>query len=101
MEKEKRDAMIFKAFSDYQRLKILSMLRLGERCACEILDELNIVQSTLSHHMKILCESGIVIGRKEGKWVYYSINKRGQKEIVELLKEVTTVSKNPIKRKSC
>ena len=51
---------IFKALSDTNRLLILNMLRSGEKCACKILEELHIGQSTLSHHMKILCDSGIV-----------------------------------------
>lgn len=68
---------IFKAFCDENRLQILEMLRTEERCACKLLDELNITQPTLSHHMKILCEADIVQGRKVGKWVHYTINPVG------------------------
>lgn len=75
----KRTATIFKAFCDENRIKILQMLQTGEKCACKLLDEMNITQPTLSHHMKILCDSGIVDGRKEGKWMYYSISKTGVK----------------------
>ena len=64
---EKKMALIFKAFCDENRIRILKMLRSGEKCACKMLDELNVTQPTLSHHMKILCDSGIVLGRKEGK----------------------------------
>ena len=71
--KEKDIALIFKALGDENRIRILKMLRSGEKCACKLLEELNIRQPTLSHHMKILCESGLVKGRKEGKWMYYSI----------------------------
>lgn len=53
------------------------MHRTGEKCACKLLDDLHITQSTLSHHMKILCDAGIVQGRKDGKWVYYSISPEG------------------------
>ena len=69
----KKMAAIFKAFCDENRLHILDLLRDGERCACSILDEMQITQPTLSHHMKILCDPGIVVGRKEGKWMHYSI----------------------------
>lgn len=73
----KKTAVIFKAFCDENRVKILQMLQSGEKCACKLLDEMNITQPTLSHHMKILCDSGIVEGRKEGKWMYYSISGAG------------------------
>ena len=74
---EKRTAVIFKAFCDENRIKILHLLKSGEKCACKLLEEMNITQPTLSHHMKILCDSGIVIGRKEGKWMHYSISSDG------------------------
>lgn len=65
------DAMkVFKAFCDENRLKILEQLRTGEKCACKLLDDLYITQSTLSHHMKLLCDADIVQGRKDGKWVH-------------------------------
>lgn len=73
----KKTAAIFKAFCDENRIKILQLLRGGEKCACMLLEEMNITQPTLSHHMKILCDSGIVTGRKEGKWMHYSISEAG------------------------
>ena len=81
----KETARVFKAFCDENRLQILEMLRSGEKCACMLLDELQISQSTLSHHMKILCDSGIVQGRKEGKWVHYSIDPAGAERARKLL----------------
>lgn len=83
------DAQVFKAFCDVNRLQILEMLRTGEKCACKLLEELQIGQSTLSHHMKILCDSGIVVGRKEGKWTHYSISESGSRHAGELLKILT------------
>ena len=74
---EKKTALIFKAFCDENRIRILNLLSTGEKCACKLLEELNITQPTLSHHMKILCDSGIVVGRKEGKWTHYSISANG------------------------
>ena len=85
-------AKVFKAFSDENRLRILEMLRAGEKCACVLLEDLEISQPTLSHHMKILCESGIVIGRKKGKWTHYSIATEGAEAAQYLLKELTTVN---------
>jgi len=86
---EKEIAVIFKAFCDENRVKILNILRSGEKCACRLLEALNVTQPTLSHHMKILCESGIVSGRKEGKWMYYSLSDDGlqrAQECIEFLK---------------
>ncbi len=67
-------ALICKALSDSNRLQIIQMLSDGEKCACKLLEKFEITQPTLSHHMKILCECGLVNTRKEGKWSHYSIN---------------------------
>ena len=84
----KRIASMFKAFCDENRLQILYLLRDGEMCACSILDEMHITQPTLSHHMKILCDSGVVVGRKEGKWMHYSISEDGLKNAIHYLNEL-------------
>lgn len=83
---------VFKAFCDENRLMILNLLRSGEKCACVILEELDIAQSTLSHHMKILCESGIIDSRKEGKWTYYSMSSEGTERAKDLLTELTNLT---------
>ncbi len=82
---------VFKAFSDENRLQILELLRSGEKCACKLLDDLHISQSTLSHHMKLLCDAGVVRGRKEGKWVHYSIDSEGAQRAVALMKRQVTL----------
>ena len=86
------NAKVFKAFCDENRLQILELLQTGEKCACVLLEDLNISQPTLSHHMKILCESGIIVGRKEGKWTHYSISPNGAEAAQALLKMLTTVT---------
>ena len=68
---------VFKAFADENRVRVLELLCEGEQCACVLLDDLNIKQPTLSHHMKILCDSGLVVSRRDGRWNYYSINDSG------------------------
>ena len=78
-------ARVFKALADENRLRILDLLCSGEKCACELLEDLQISQSTLSHHMKLLCDAGIVYGRKDGKWVYYSIQDEGVERVQALL----------------
>ena len=85
-------AKVFKALSDEHRLMILELLKDEEKCACIILKSLNIVQSTLSHHMKILCESGIVNSRKEGKWMHYSLSKKGCELIKMFLINLTLIN---------
>lgn len=67
-------AVICKALGDTNRLQIVQMLSDGEKCGCKLLEAFEITQPTLSHHMKILCECGLVNDRKEGKWHYYSLN---------------------------
>ena len=74
---EKNTALVFKAFCDENRIKILNILSTGEKCACKLLEALSVTQPTLSHHMKILCDSGVVSARKEGKWMYYSLSHEG------------------------
>lgn len=86
-------AKVFKAFCDENRITILQMLQSGEKCACILLDELDISQSTLSHHMKILVDSGVVNARKEGKWTHYSISEEGSKKAEQLLIQITSVDR--------
>lgn len=88
---EKKIAAIFKAFCDENRIRILKLLLSGEKCACVLLEDLHISQPTLSHHMKTLCDSGIVAGRKEGKWMHYSISKAGANAAAQYLQALTTV----------
>lgn len=83
-------ARVFKAFCDEKRLRIIELLRSGEKCACVLIEQLNMPQSSLSYHMKILCESGIVDSRPEGKWTYYKISEKGSDEAMVLLKAITT-----------
>jgi len=86
----KKNATIFKAFCDEKRLAILDLLRSGEKCACVLIDEMEIGQSSLSYHMKILCESGVVDSRQEGKWTHYRLSESGSKYAAELLVQLTT-----------
>ena len=70
-----------KVLSDPHRIHILQMLVSGEKCASELLEQFTISQPTLSHHMKILCDAGIVTGRKEGRWTHYSISQENAAQI--------------------
>ncbi len=80
------EANVFKAFCDEKRLRILDLLRDGEKCACVLNEEMGMPQSTLSYHMKILCESGAVLPRQDGKWTHYRISPDGVREASEILR---------------
>ena len=82
-------ARIFKALSDPRRIQILELLQSGEKCACVLIDRMQMPQSSLSYHMKILCESHLVVGRNEGKWTHYRIDPFGSAIAVELLRQLT------------
>ncbi len=86
-----QQAKVFKAFCDEKRLAILQELRSGEKCACILIDKLGIAQSALSYHMKILCESGVVDSRQEGKWTHYHISDEGSANAKKLLEEITSL----------
>lgn len=84
-------AFSMKALSDETRIKIFEMLSHSELCACNILEEFNITQPTLSYHMKTLCECGLVRSRKDGSKTFYSIDK---KSLGDLRKFIDTIDGN-------
>ncbi len=67
----------FKAIGEETRYKILIMLIKEEMCICELIEELKLSQSAVSHHVKILKQANLVNDRRNGKWIFYSINKEG------------------------
>jgi len=96
MEEYLEYAKIFKALGDPKRAMIVDMLSCGELCACMILEKFEMSQSTLSHHMKILCECGLVKGREQGKWTYYSLNTETVRRIKQFLSNITSDKENCI-----
>lgn len=79
-----RAVALFHALSDSTRLEILEMLRGGERCVCELQDELDAAQSRLSFHLKVLKDAGLVADRRDGRWSYYSIMPDALAEVHDL-----------------
>src|SRR3954463_684953 len=69
-----RAADIFHALSDQIRVDVVVLLLDGERCVCDLMDDLGLAQSRLSWHLKTLVDAGVISGRKEGRWIYYSLN---------------------------
>lgn len=82
-------ALLCKALGDTNRLQIVQMLSDGEKCGCKLLEQFQFTQPTLSHHMKILCECGLVTARKEGKWSHYSLNRETFQALQDFLTALT------------
>jgi ArsR family transcriptional regulator, arsenate/arsenite/antimonite-responsive transcriptional repressor len=80
----------FHALSDATRVEILELLRGGERCQCELTSTLDAAQSRLSFHLKVLKEAGLVMDRREGRWVYYTLNTDALGKLGEFLSHVCT-----------
>jgi ArsR family transcriptional regulator len=84
------NAKIIKALADPSRLKIIDILSCGEKCACNLLEVFDFTQPTLSHHMKVLINCGLVESRKEGSWSYYSLNKTNCNMLILFLMNIIT-----------
>ncbi|MEP6905620.1 MAG: metalloregulator ArsR/SmtB family transcription factor [Gemmatimonadales bacterium] len=77
---------VFHALSDETRLEIVAMLSGGERCVCDLMSALDAAQSRLSFHLKVLKDAGLVLDRRDGRWVYYSLNKHSLDEATGFIK---------------
>src|ERR687892_476575 len=85
-----RAAALFHALSDRTRLSILQRLRMGERCVCDLTDALDAAQSRLSFHLRVLKEAGLVTDRREGRWMYYTLNTDALAQVTELAQVLAT-----------
>lgn len=92
-----RASQLFHALSDETRLGILEMLRDGERCVCDLQEELEAAQSRLSFHLKVLKEAGLVTDRREGRWSYYTLVPAALGEAHDLVRSLAT--ERPVGRK--
>lgn len=92
---------LFHALSDPTRLLILERLGYGERCVCELTDALDAAQSRLSFHLKVLKEAGLVTDRREGRWMYYTVNTDTLTEVAELAQTLATPAPSERKRGCC
>lgn len=90
------NAKKFRALSDSSRLKILDILSCGEKCACDILENFDFTQPTLSHHMKVLSECGLVSVRKEGLWNYYKLNINNCNKLTLFMMSIVTETEDCI-----
>lgn len=78
----------FQAVAEETRFEIVRRLAGGERCVCELQDELDAAQSRLSFHLKKLKDAGVVSDRRDGRWVYYSLVPEALEEMRAFLGEV-------------
>ncbi len=95
------NARVFKALCDPRRLRVLELLQSGEQCVCVLLEKLHMPQSTLSYHLKILCDSGIVVKREDGKWCHYRISEEGARAAAALLDSLTRVESQAVTPAQC
>jgi len=95
-----RAAGLFHALSDPIRVEVVSLLLDGERCVCDLMDDLDLQQSRLSWHLKALSDAGIISGRREGRWNYYSLNRDALTEAKDLLDALTPTRRLSV-RASC
>ena len=80
----------FRALADENRLKILDLLRGGERCVCELTAALDVGQSLLSHHLRVLKDAGLVTDRREGRWAYYALDGEAFEQLQSFVGAVPT-----------
>lgn len=105
MDKYEEYSKIMKAIADTNRLKILDILSCGELCACELLEHFDFTQPTLSHHMKLLMDCGLVLSQKEGTWTRYRLNLERANQMMYFLMGIVTPTQDCIcercKNKNC
>jgi ArsR family transcriptional regulator, arsenate/arsenite/antimonite-responsive transcriptional repressor len=96
-----RAAQLFHALSDQIRLEVVALLLDGERCVCELMADMNLAQSRLSWHLKTLSDAGIISGRREGRWNYYSLNREALSEAKELLDSLKPTRRLSVRANCC
>ena len=96
-----RAVCLFHALSDGTRLSILQRLRFGEQCVCNLTDALDAAQSRLSFHLKVLKDAGLVTDRREGRWMYYTMNPEALAEIADAIELLGSAPSSAERRAAC
>jgi len=94
----KKPSDLFSVLGNDTRFRIVGFLASGEKCVCNIFKKLDLPQNLVSHHLGILREKGLIADRKDGKWVYYSLNKKVLEESKKALADILNVKR---KNSSC
>lgn len=97
----KKSVTLFHALSDETRLALLERLKGGEHCVCELTDAMKAGQSRLSFHLKVLKEAGLIQDRREGRWMYYSLNADAIEELQELIDSLKEAAKSAASSGPC
>jgi ArsR family transcriptional regulator len=96
-----RTVRLFHALSDGTRLSILQRLRFGERCVCDLTDALDAAQSRLSFHLKVLKDAGLVTDRRDGRWMYYTLNPETLDQAAELIDTLSSAPSAAERKTGC
>ena len=96
-----KSARLFHALSDETRFSIVQRLRFGERCVCELTDALDAAQSRLSFHLKVLKDAGLVSDRREGRWMYYTLNQEALAEMAEVVESLASTPSAAERKTGC
>lgn len=97
----KKAVALFHALSDETRLALLERLKGGEHCVCELTDAMKAGQSRLSFHLKVLKEAGLIHDRREGRWMYYSLNPDAVEELEALVDQLKEAAKSAAAAGKC
>lgn len=97
----KKAVALFHALSDETRLELLDHLKDGEQCVCELMDSMKASQSRLSFHLKVLKDAGLVEDRREGRWMYYTLNARAIEELEDLVDSLKKAARTAISARGC
>ena len=95
MAEVKERAALFKALGDENRLKLLELLKDGSKNATQLLEEMDVVQSTLSHHLSVLAKCALIHTRKDGKWTIYTLSPSGFARAATILGEMSAALSLP------
>jgi ArsR family transcriptional regulator, arsenate/arsenite/antimonite-responsive transcriptional repressor len=97
----KKTAELFHALSDETRLALLERLKGGEHCVCELTDAMKAGQSRLSFHLKVLKEAGLLLDRREGRWMYYALNPEAIEVLEELVATLRKAARSARAKEKC
>ena len=97
----KKSATLFHALSDETRLALLERLKGGGQCVCELTDAMRAAQSRLSFHLKVLKDAGLIRDRREGRWIYYSIDPDAIEELEAVVDTLKQAAKSPGSASRC
>ncbi|MCX5969806.1 MAG: metalloregulator ArsR/SmtB family transcription factor [Cyanobacteria bacterium] len=86
---------LLKALADPLRLRVIEALGRGERCVCELTDELGLAQSKLSFHLRVLKDAGLLEAREEGRWIYYRLEPTAMIALQDWLGQLATGCRTP------